>query len=153
VCGVYDNAVRRKLLQESKLVLEKINVLTFVMPPKSHLHNSKKWRQTNNNNIPVKSIWSPKDMRGNQKALKITSWMSASFVVVNRSREEESTLRMVKHVRRVENLIDLPWNVKAEPTILKGPLKNPKGLSARWQSWHQLFVRRRNTVSICKKCC
>jgi len=61
VCGVYDNAIRRKLLQESKLALEKINVLTFVMPPKSHLHNSKKWRQTNNNNIPVKLIWSPKD--------------------------------------------------------------------------------------------
>ena len=94
-------------MQESKLALEKINVLTFVMPPKSHLHNSKKWRQTNNNNIPVKSIWSPKDMRGNQKALKITSWMSVSFVVVNRSREEESALRMVKHVRLVENLIDL----------------------------------------------
>ena len=47
-------------------------------------------------------------MRGNQKALKITSWMSVSFVVVNRSREEESALRMVKHVRLVENLIDLP---------------------------------------------
>ena len=94
-------------MQESKLALEKINVLTFVMPPKSHLHNSKKWRQTNNNNIPVKSIWSPKDMRGNQKALKITSWMSVSFVVVNRSREEESALHMVKHVRLVENLIDL----------------------------------------------
>ena len=108
MCGVYDNAIRRKLLQESKLALEKINVLTFVTPPKSHLHNSKKWRQTNNNNIPVKSIWSPKDMRGNQKALKITSWMSVSFVVVNRRREEESALRMVKHVRLVENLIDLP---------------------------------------------
>ena len=83
-------------------------MLTFVMSPKSHLHNSKKWCQTNNNNIPVKSIWSPKDMRGNQKALKITSWMSVSFVVVNRSREEESALRTVKHVRLVENLIDLP---------------------------------------------
>ena len=95
-------------MQESKLALEKIDVLTFVMPPKSHLHNSKKWRQTNNNNIPVKSIWSLKDMRGNQKPLKITSWMSASFVVVNRSREEESALRMVKHVCLVENLINLP---------------------------------------------
>ena len=95
-------------MQESKLALEKINVLTFVMPPKSHLHNSKKWRQTNINNIPVKSIWSPKDMRGNQKALKITSWMSVSFVVVNRGSEEESALRMVKHVCLVENLIDLP---------------------------------------------
>ena len=43
-------------------------MLTFVAPPK--LRSSKKWRQTNNSNIPVKSIWSPKDIRGNQKHVK-----------------------------------------------------------------------------------
>ena len=39
---------------------------------------------------------------------KITSWMSASFVVVNTSGEEESALRMVKCIHLVENLITLP---------------------------------------------
>ena len=68
VCGVRDNAVRRKLLQESKLALK--NVLTFVVLPKPHLHSSKKWHQTNNNNIPVMLIWSPKDICGNQKHIK-----------------------------------------------------------------------------------
>ena len=34
------------------------------------LHSSKKWRQTNNNNIPVKMIWSPKDICGNLKHVK-----------------------------------------------------------------------------------
>ena len=69
VCGVRDNAVRRKLLQESKLPLN--NVLTFVVLPKPH-HSSKKWHQTNNNNIPVMLIWSPKDICENQKHIKKT---------------------------------------------------------------------------------
>ena len=51
--------------------------------------------------------------------------MSASFVVVNTSGEEEIALRMVKRVRLVENLITLSLNAKAQPAILKGPLKNP----------------------------
>ena len=51
--------------------------------------------------------------------------MTASFVVVNSSGEEESALRMVKRARLVENLITLPRNAKAQPAILKGPLKNP----------------------------
>ena len=34
--------------------------------------------------------------------------MSASFVVVNTSGEEESALRMVKRVHLAENLITLP---------------------------------------------
>ena len=70
VCGARDNVVRRKLLQESKLALK--YVLTFVALPKPHLHSSKKWHQTNKNNIPVMLIWSPKDICGNQKHIKKT---------------------------------------------------------------------------------
>ena len=51
--------------------------------------------------------------------------MGASFVVVNTSVKEENALRMVKRVRRVENIISLLSNAKAKPAILKSPLKNP----------------------------
>ena len=32
------------------------------------MHSSKKWHQTNNNNIPVKLFWSPKDIRYSWKS-------------------------------------------------------------------------------------
>ena len=113
VCGVRDNAVRRKLLQESKLTLEKcVDICRAAEATSAQLKEMAPSQQQQNHASEVDLVtkgdsWKLKARKEKVKVPKITSWMSASFVVVNTSGKEENALRMVKRFHRVENVITL----------------------------------------------
>ena len=107
MCGVRENAVRRKLLQESGLTLSKcVDICRAAEATSAQLKEMAPSQQSSEVDLVAKqSLKNQIRARKRRNLLKISSSRNASFVAVSKSVIERNVPRMVKVVLSAENLI------------------------------------------------
>ena len=119
VCGVRENAVRRKLLQESALTLSKfVDICRAAKATSAQLKEIASCQNSHEVDLVRKGhAKKVQHTRKKEKSLKICQSTNADSVVVNTSGKEENAPYMDKSVPRAENLITSPCNVEANLEI------------------------------------